>query len=54
MWETCRSEDHVQRHCDVEVQSVVVYNTYSEEHGHHYQIVSIEEQNTKQCETHLM
>lgn len=44
MCETYRSEDHVQWHCNVEVQGIVVYNTYSEEHGHHYHIVSRKEQ----------
>lgn len=39
---TYRSEDHVQWHCNVEVEGVVVYNTYSEEHGNHYHIVSTE------------
>lgn len=47
MWKTYRSEDHVKWHCNVEVESIVVYDTHSEEHGHHYHIVSTEDKNTK-------
>lgn len=35
-----RSEDHVQRHGNVKVESIVVDHTNSEEHGDHNPIVS--------------
>lgn len=35
-----RSEDHVQRHGNVKVESIVVDHTNSEEHGDHDPIVS--------------
>lgn len=36
------SEDHVQWHGDVEVESVVIDNADGEEHGHHDHIVTEE------------
>lgn len=35
-----RSEDHVQRHGNVKVESIIVDHTNSEEHGDHDPIVS--------------
>lgn len=38
--DTYWSEDHVQRHGNVKVKSIVVDHTDSEEHGHHDNIVT--------------
>lgn len=44
-----RSEDHVQRHGDVEVESVVVDHADCEEHCHHDHIVTEGEKKIVVC-----
>lgn len=52
MSDTHWSEDHMQRHGDVKVQSVVIDHADGKEHRHHDHIVTAKEKDTKGHERH--